>query len=207
MTKAVPAVIWLLVLALLLGAASVLLLEPLLNDPGWDGAAQIVAMGATLVMLVVVWNQLAVQTVVAILASAQEAAVREARGRLFAAEESHGISKLRCTRDPKTNQWQHDWEQTADEVCQSWSSIAFLLRIDPVARSLIAPYMVKARRAILKSHFIAQPRITQRRTTSEGGQSDLWDDFDWLAGTAAKAIRPGEADAWNLPTTYLAELP
>lgn len=209
MTKAASPVIRLLkllVVTLLFGAASLLWLRLGLADTGWAGAAQIVAMGATLVMLVGVWGQLAVQTVVAILASAQDAAVREARGRLFAVEESHGISGLRCTSDPKTNQWLHDWERTADEVCQSWSSIAYLLKIDPVARFLIAPYIAKARRTILRSHFIAQPRIAQRRAVAEGGQSDIWDDFDWLARTAARSLQANEADAWNLPSNYLAKL-
>jgi hypothetical protein len=206
MTKTISPVGYLLLVTVLLGAASLLWLRPWLGDTRWASAAQIVAMGATLVMLVGVWGQLAVQTVVAILGLAQDKAIRDARGRLFAAEDSSGISALPCTRDPVTNRWHSDWEQAADEVSQNWSSVAYLLKIDPVARFLIEAYIVKTRRTILKSHFIALPRIIQRRTTSEGGQSDLWDDFDWLARKAARHLQTSEADAWKLSSHYLAKL-
>jgi len=196
----------LFVVTLFLGAVSLFWLRPWLYDGRWAGAAQIVAMIATLVMLVGVWHQLAVQTVVAILASAQDEAIREARGHLFAAEEGSGISALPSTRDPKTNQWHRDWEQAADRVSQNWSKVGYLLRIDPVAGFLIATYIAKTRRAILKSHFIALPWITQRRIASEGGQNDLWDDFDWLARTAANHLEAGEATAWKLSPDYLKKL-
>ena len=196
--KSFPIVIWFLILLVLLGIGLAWLLLAQAKACTWAEAAQVVAMVATLVMLAVVWVQLAVQTVGAILSSAQDEDIRQARGLLFAAEDKHGISKLRCTDDPNTDEWQTDWKQAADRVSQNWNSVAFLLRIDPVARFLISSYIKGTRRTILKSHFIAQPRIRQRRDTSPGGQSDLWQDFDWLAKKAATHLGASEAEAWHL---------
>jgi len=151
--NAVPRVVYLLLPALAIGMFSLVVLAPHIKWSGWASAAQIIAMIATLVTLVGVWSQLAVQTVVAILSTAQQTQIRDARGRLFVAEDASGISSLPCSSEARTNQWTPEWKAAADEVCQNWSSVAYMLRIDPVARFLIRPYIAKSRRAILKSHL------------------------------------------------------
>jgi len=161
-------------------------------------------MVATVVTLVGVWSQLAIQTIIAILASFQEKRIRDARGCMFHAENKSRISALPCTSDPKTNKWQPDWKEAAEEVCQNWSSVGYILSIDPIARLLINPYVRKARRTILKSHFIAQPVLAFRR--SDGGQKDMWEDFDWLARAAARYVKPDEAKAWDIQADYLRAL-
>lgn len=80
------------------------------------------------------------------------------------------------------------------------------MKIDPMTVFLIHVYVAKARRAILKSHFIVQPRIRQRREPAEGGQGDRWIEFDWLATQAARHITVEEANAWNLSPDYIATL-
>jgi len=196
MTKAIPRVIWILLAAVAVSMGLFVFLGPRVKWQGWSSAAQIIAMVATVVTVVGVWSQLAVQTIIAILASFQEERIRNARGRLFRAEDESRISALPCTASGETNKWKPDWKETAEEVCQNWSSVGYILNIDPIARLLIKPYVRKSRRTILKSYFIAKPVIELRR--SSGGQKDIWEDFDWLAKAAARYLEPGEAKDWKI---------
>jgi hypothetical protein len=144
MTKAIPRVVWILLVMLALSMGLFAFLGPRIKWQGWSGAAQIIAMVATVVTLVGVWSQLAVQTIIAILASFQEKRIRDARGRLFRAEDESRISALPRTFRAQTNKWKPDWKEAAEEVCQNWSSVGYILSIDPIARLLIKPGRLKA---------------------------------------------------------------
>jgi hypothetical protein len=167
----------------------------------WATSAQVIVLFATVLMLGVVWQQLAVQTVIGILNIAQDESSRNARERLFRAEEEeeYTISKLCCSSQSGQNKWRQSWKDDADLVAQSWSSVGYLLRVDPVASLLLKKYVAKTRRTIIVSRYITHPRVAERRDLHQGGQPDLWDDFDWLAKKAAKSLKKGELSAWRLP--------
>lgn len=195
-------------LVALLVPATVLFWVLARGQPGnpWVGAAQIMALLVTLVMLAVVWVQLAMQTVAAVVNAAQHETIRGARKTLFDAEASQTISALVCSSDSTRNKWKDEWKKAADQVCQNWNTVAYLLRIDPVAKALVRDYIAKTRRSILVSHQITYPRIEERRDQAQGGQKDIWDDFDWLAKAAVKDLQDGEAAAWKLTRAHLSKL-
>jgi hypothetical protein len=202
----IPALFWFVGIVVRVSALSLVGLLKSGVDITWAGAAQIVVLFATVVMLVVVWVQLAVQTVVAILGTAQDETIRLARERLYDAEETHGISKLCSSHLSRSdNKWDKAWKDDADRVSQSWNTVGYLLQRDVVA-NLLRKYIAKTRRAILKTRYIVQPRIAERRAVSRGGQPDLWDDFDWLAMKAIGYLRQGEIHAWRLPDDFSTRL-
>jgi hypothetical protein len=186
-----------------------------LSLPTWVAAiAASAACVVAVVTLIVVWRQLAVQTAAAVLSIAQDNGVRMARKVLFDAERDHKISRLRSAELPAVpgvavspkpptpvppNEWRDRWKQNADRVCQSFNAAAYLLQRDLVARCLLRAYIRGTRRAILRSRYIAWPRMRERRDVDHGGQHDLWQEFDWLAGKAWVSSTPEERRRWYLP--------
>lgn len=202
MKPRVPAFVLFVLITALVALLSLVGLQKVRPDLCSAEAAQVVVLFVTVVMLVAVWVQLAVQTVIGVLGTAQDEGIRLTRQRLFDAEDEHRISKLCSSANAASNQWKKCWQQDADHVAQSWNTVGYLLHIDPVANLLLRKYIRATRRAILKSRYIAQPRIAERRDLIQHGQPGLWEDFDWLATKAAGFLQQGELQAWGLPNCF-----
>ena len=115
------------------------------------------------------------QTLATIISWVQAEHIRESRKLLFDLEDKKGISRL------PISQWDEDWKQAADRVSQAFNSAAIIAQQD---RRLQNIWIGPTRRAILQSWEIAQPRIRQRREQL----SDLWQEFEWLAGKAKQYV-------------------
>lgn len=127
------------------------------------------------------------QTIATVLTWVQAEHIRESRGVLYKLEEARSISTL------PAEQWEEHWKQAADRVSQAFNSAGTIAKLDP---SLHEAWIRPARRSILRSWNIAQPRIEERR--HEEGEY-TWEDFKWLAEKARTYLKPGER-ALLMPT-------
>ena len=123
------------------------------------------------------------QTIATIISWVQAEEIRESRRLLFDLEDKQAISKL------PADQWQEEWKQAADRVSQAFNSAAIVAHRDERLEEI---WIRPTRRAILKSWWIAQPRIRERRKQVD----DLWQQFEWLAKKAEEYCKGGEQVAW-----------
>lgn len=125
------------------------------------------------------------QTIATVISWVQAEEIRASRHLLFEAEDSQRISRL------PVEQWKQDWRQAADRVAQAFNSAGIVVQQD---ERLQKAWVRPTRRAILKSWWIAQPCIRERRKE----QNDLWQEFDWLAEKARRFSSPDELKDWGL---------
>ena len=124
------------------------------------------------------------QTIATVISWVQAEEIRESRRLLFEMEDSKAISER------PAEEWKDEWKQAADRVSQAFNSAAIVVKQD---ERLQDAWVRPTRRAILKSWWIAKPRILERRKQAE----DLWQEFDWLAERARESCKLDEEVAWT----------
>lgn len=113
------------------------------------------------------------QTIATIISWVQAEEIRQSQRLLYDLEESDKISTL------SADKWKPEWKQAADRVSQSFNSAAIIAEQHPKIQDI---WIRPARRTILTSWKIAQPRIEERR--KQESDLSLWKEFEWLAGKA-----------------------
>lgn len=126
------------------------------------------------------------QTIATIISWAQADTVLESRKLLFELEDEKKISRL------PIDQWEKKWKEVADHVSQAFNSAGLLVKADQELEKL---WVKPTRRAIMKSWWIARPRIQERRREQ---QDDLWQDFDLLAEKTREYCKSSELEEWGV---------
>ncbi len=136
-----------------------------------DNCAWLIPILLGVVTLVVVWKQLALQTVATIISWVQDEKVRESRRILYGLE---GVLY---------DQWTEDWKQAADRASQAFNSAGLLLRGDLVVRFLSRRWWRATRPLVRRTWVIVKLRVEERQKQ----EPNVFKEFEWLAKGAGTA--------------------